>query len=425
MKRAILALADGTTFEGRSFGAAGEATGEVVFNTSMTGYQEILTDPSYVGQMVCMTYPEQGNYGVNARRRRVGPAARDRVHRAELRRGAVELPRGAEPRARTSRRHGIVGIAGIDTRRLTRHLRTAGAQMGVISTEGSAKALVDRARALPGMEGQDLATRISTDGAVRLDRDAAPTRGRTRSAPRGEAALPRRRVRLGPQARDAAAPRGAGLPDHRRPRRARPPPRRSRSSPTACSSRTAPGDPAAVVGARETVAALLGKVPVFGICLGHQILALARRRADLQAQVRPPRREPAGEGPRHGQGRHHRPEPRVRGRRRDARQARARHAPEPERRHGRGASRSSTRPRSASSTTPRRRPGPHDARALFGRFARLMEQRAMKLEELQERLLAWATADDAQGRAARRARATHFERYGEPHEEDRTLRGPA
>ena len=134
MRSAILALADGTVFEGRGFGAAGEATGEVVFNTSMTGYQEILTDPSYVGQMVCMTYPEQGNYGVNA-----ADEESARPHAT----GFIVTNFAAAPSSFRAEEglegwlgsHGVVGIAGIDTRRLTRHLRTAGAQMGVIATE--------------------------------------------------------------------------------------------------------------------------------------------------------------------------------------------------------------------------------------------------------------------------------------------------
>src|SRR5512138_3977087 len=160
-KKAILALADGTTFEGVSFGAEGEAAGEVVFNTSLAGYQEILTDPSYVGQMICMTYPEQGNTGTNA-----ADDESDRVHAT----GFIVRHFAEEPSSFRADRgldaylkaHRVVGISGIDTRRLTRHIRTAGAQMGVISTEGSAAALVDRARRLPGMEGQDLATLIST-----------------------------------------------------------------------------------------------------------------------------------------------------------------------------------------------------------------------------------------------------------------------
>jgi carbamoyl-phosphate synthase small subunit len=265
-RRAILALADGTTFDGLSFGAAGEATGEVVFNTSMTGYQEILTDPSYVGQMICMTYPEQGNYGVSrADEESARPHATGFVVRHQ-----AEQP--SSFRAEQSldgylRQHGVVGIWGIDTRRLTRHIRTAGAQMGVISTEGSA-------RALPGMEGQDLATRISTTARyawTEKGADAWTDAERTREEnPRFHVVaydwgLKRAMLRLLAEAgarvtvvpsRTSAAEALALAPD-------------------GVFLTNGPGDPAAVAGARETVAALLGKVPVFGICLGHQILALA------------------------------------------------------------------------------------------------------------------------------------------------------
>ncbi len=149
-RRAILALADGTTFEGLSFGADGEATGEVVFNTSMTGYQEILTDPSYVGQMVCMTYPEQGNYGVN---RVDEESAHPHATGFIVRHHAEEPSNFRSERSIDAylKQHGIVGIRGIDTRRLTKHLRTAGAQMGVIATSGTAAAAVERARALPSL----------------------------------------------------------------------------------------------------------------------------------------------------------------------------------------------------------------------------------------------------------------------------------
>ncbi len=273
MKKAILALADGTTFEGHSVGATGEAFGEVVFNTSMTGYQEILTDPSYVGQIICMTYPEQGNYGVN----RVDEES-PRPHAT----GFVVRHHAEEPssfRAEISldaylKAHGVVGISGIDTRRLTRHIRNAGAQMGVVATEGSAKALVERARALPGMEGQDLATRIST---------AAPYEWREKGADawtageRGQETAPKLhvvaydwglkramlrlladagcRVTVVPSRTSAEAALALG--------------------PDGVFLTNGPGDPDAVVGAREAVAGILGRVPIFGICLGHQILALA------------------------------------------------------------------------------------------------------------------------------------------------------
>jgi carbamoyl-phosphate synthase small subunit len=272
-KRAILALADGTTFEGVSFGAAGEAAGEVVFNTSMTGYQEILTDPSYVGQMVCMTYPEQGNTGVNraddesARPHATGYIVR---HHAE----APSSFRAEQDIGAYLRTHGIVGIWGIDTRRLTKHIRTAGAQMGVISTEGSAKALVDRARALPGMEGQDLATHVSTKARYEWrEKGADAWTDAERSAgeqPRFHVVaydwgLKRAMLRLLADAgcrvtvvpaRTTAAEALALKPD-------------------GVFLTNGPGDPAAVIGAREAVAGLLGRIPVFGICLGHQILALA------------------------------------------------------------------------------------------------------------------------------------------------------
>lgn len=273
MSKAILALADGTTFEGTAFGATGEATGEVVFNTSLTGYQEILTDPSYVGQMICMTYPEQGNYGVAA-----ADDESDRIHAtAFIVRHYAEAP--SSFRADRSldaylKAHGVVGIAGVDTRRLTKHLRTHGAQMGIVSTQGTAAELVARAKALPGMEGQDLATRISTKARYEWTQTGTDV---WTEAGRGEAKAPRFhvvaydwglkramlrllaeqgcRITVVPSATTAAEalalkPDGVFLTN-------------------------GPGDPAAVVGAQATVAALLGQVPIFGICLGHQILSLA------------------------------------------------------------------------------------------------------------------------------------------------------
>jgi carbamoyl-phosphate synthase small subunit len=273
VKRSLLALADGEVYQGWAFGAAGEAAGEVVFNTAMTGYQEILTDPSYVGQMVCMTYPEQGNYGVNAadeesarpyatgfiaRHHSLSPSS----FRAE---GSLDAYLAA---------HGIVGIHGVDTRRLTRHLRTAGAQMGVLSSSGSPAALVDRARSLPGMEGQDLATRVSTAASYEWTERGADA---WRAADRGPAPAPHRHVlaydwglkRAMLRLLAEAGCRVTVLPSRTSAAEA------LRLRPDGVFLTNGPGDPAAVAGARETVAELLGKVPVFGICLGHQIMALA------------------------------------------------------------------------------------------------------------------------------------------------------
>jgi carbamoyl-phosphate synthase small subunit len=273
MKKAILALADGTTFEGFSFGAAGEATGEVVFNTSMTGYQEILTDPSYVGQMICMTYPEQGNTGVNAVDQE---SARPHATAFIVRHHAEEPSSFRAERSLDAylQANGLVGIWGIDTRRLTKHIRTAGAQMGVVSTEGTARALVDRARALPGMEGQDLASRIST---------RKPYEWRERGADvwtlaeRAEEPAPRFHVvaydwglkRAMLRLLAEAGCRVTVVPGDTSAAAA------LAMKPDGVFLTNGPGDPAAVPGARETVSALLGKVPVFGICLGHQILSLA------------------------------------------------------------------------------------------------------------------------------------------------------
>jgi carbamoyl-phosphate synthase small subunit len=273
MRGAVLALADGQVFEGRAFGAEGEATGEVVFNTSMTGYQEILTDPSYVGQMVCMTYPEQGNYGINeADQESAKPHAT----------GFIVRNYAEEPSSWRAERsldaylqaNGIVGIAGIDTRRLTRHLRTAGAQMGVIASGSSAKALVERARSLPGMEGQDLASVISTRAKyvwTEVGADAWDAAERTSAAAQSfhvvayDWGLKRAMLRLLAEAgcRITVVPGDTGAEAV------------LAESPDGVFLTNGPGDPAAVKGAREAVAALLGKVPVFGICLGHQILSLA------------------------------------------------------------------------------------------------------------------------------------------------------
>jgi carbamoyl-phosphate synthase small subunit len=273
LSEAILALADGATFEGTGFGAAGEASGEVVFNTSLTGYQEILTDPSYVGQMVCMTYPEQGNYGCT-------PAddESDRVHAtAFIARHHAEHPssfRATEGLDAYLKRHRVIGLVGIDTRRLVRHLRTHGAQMGIISGAGTAAQLVERARALPGMEGQDLASRISTPARYGWSETGADA---WTDGQRGQAVAPRFHV----VAYDWGLKRAMLRLLAEQGCRVTVVPSRTSAAealalaPDGIFLTNGPGDPAAVAGARETVAALLGKVPVFGICLGHQILALA------------------------------------------------------------------------------------------------------------------------------------------------------
>ena len=154
--KAVLALADGRMFTGKAFGAQGEVDGEVVFNTSMTGYQEVITDPSYCGQMVVMTYPLIGNYGINKE-----DFESDRPHLSAL---IIKELSGIPSNWRSQETlhdfladHGVVGIQGIDTRALTRHIREAGAQQAVLSTgESDPEKLVERARNLPSLEGRDL-----------------------------------------------------------------------------------------------------------------------------------------------------------------------------------------------------------------------------------------------------------------------------
>ncbi len=160
-REAILALADGRIFRGRAFGAIGETAGEAVFNTAMTGYQEVLTDPSYKGQIVCMTYPEIGNVGVNpedeesARIFVEGFVVREYLERPSNWRARGALGEYLE-------QAGVVGIEGIDTRALVRHLRTAGAQMAVISSVNlNPDELVAKAQAAPGLVGRDLVQEVT------------------------------------------------------------------------------------------------------------------------------------------------------------------------------------------------------------------------------------------------------------------------
>jgi len=272
---AILALEDGTWFRGHAAGAEGETAGEVVFNTSMTGYQEVLTDPSYSGQIVTMTCPEIGNYGVvgadvESRRPQVaGFIIRD------------QSPVASNWRATGTLRdylveHKIVAIADIDTRALTRLLRSGGVMRGVIAT-GQAldpAALTERARAIPKMEGSDLVVGVTTDTVFdwpREDPDEFGIAPGRRAATRLKIAaydfgmkwnIMRRLSAHGCDVRvfPATAPASDLLA----------------TRPDGIFLSNGPGDPAAlpyaIANARQLVD---GDVPVFGICLGHQILGLA------------------------------------------------------------------------------------------------------------------------------------------------------
>ena len=277
---ALLALADGTVFEGSAFGAQGEAVGEIVFNTSLTGYQEILTDPSYKGQIVTMTYPEIGNVGVNTE---------DVESRQPFVEGFVvkeywERPsnwRAQKSLAAYMREHDIVGIQGIDTRALVRRIRDGGAQQGVLSTRDlDAKRLVEKAQAAPSLVGRDLVKEVTcrepydwSQGYWELEsgyrRQGAGQKGHT-PEPRFSVVaydfgvkfnILRHLVEAGCRVRVVSAHTSAAEV--------------LRLKPDGVFLSNGPGDPDAVPYARDNIAALVGKVPLFGICLGHQILGLA------------------------------------------------------------------------------------------------------------------------------------------------------
>jgi carbamoyl-phosphate synthase small subunit len=281
-RKATLALSDGTTFPGFAWGAEGATTGEVVFTTGMTGYQETLTDPSYCGQIVTMTAPHIGNTGANSE----DPESRDDKPQVAGFIVRAPSPVAASFRAEESLdaylvRHGIVGISGVDTRRLTRLLRDRGSQNGCIGTEDPAT-LVDRARAAPSMEGLDLAARVTpkerysfteSRNQWRVSFDpSAPMTGPShieREKPFHVVAMDFGAKRNILRCLVDAGCRVTGVPA-------------STSaadilalSPDGIFLSNGPGDPAAVSYAINTIRDLLGKKPIFGICLGHQLLGLA------------------------------------------------------------------------------------------------------------------------------------------------------
>ena len=275
---AKLALEDGTVYTGASFGAAGEVDGEVCFNTSMTGYQEIVTDPSYCGQIVAMTCPEIGNYGVNAED---VESDRPRLSAFVVR----ELSRQVSNFRATGNlhdylaAHGVLGLAGIDTRALVRRIRTLGALKGVISTVDLDDAsLVEKAKRSPGLVGRDLV------------REVVP------SEPREWQGELSRWSKLEPQASFESADRTLlphvvaldygmkwNIARHLRSLGCRVTvlPGTATAAevlaqrPDGVFLSNGPGDPEPLVYAVETIRGVLGKAPVFGICLGHQLLSLA------------------------------------------------------------------------------------------------------------------------------------------------------
>jgi carbamoyl-phosphate synthase small subunit len=269
---AVLVLRDGRVFRGEALGAVGETTGEIIFNTAMSGYQEILTDPSYRGQIVTMTYPLIGNYGCNDE---------DVESRRPWANGLIVKEASPYPSSWRGRmsldqylaNHGIVGLQGIDTRALTRHLRDHGSQDGIVS---SADLDVDRLRqrvaALPPIVGEDLVRDVTVEAPYRWSEgEWKPGRGYTvPPPPRFKVVAYDAGIKLNilRQLRTAgcevvvvpADTPAAGVLEH---------------EPDGVFLSNGPGDPEGVPYLIDSVRGLIGKVPIFGICLGHQIIGLA------------------------------------------------------------------------------------------------------------------------------------------------------
>jgi len=257
--KAILALEDGTIFRGSSFGAKGEQCGEVVFNTSMAGYQEILTDPSYKGQIVTMTYPLIGNYGTNA----TDIESAKPFVEAFVVREYSRIPsswRSEKSLDQYLQENNIIGIEGIDTRALTRHIRLQGAMKAVISTEDfDDKSLIKKAKDSPGLIGRDLVKDVTSDRIYSYNDNGKHNvvvvdTGVKYNILR-QLAYHHCKVTVVPATTKAnqifdLKPNGILLSN-------------------------GPGDPAAVPYVVEIVKEFLGKIPIFGICFGHQMLGLA------------------------------------------------------------------------------------------------------------------------------------------------------
>jgi len=258
--RGALVLADGTVFRGTPVGAPGIATGEVVFNTSMTGYQEVVTDPSYAGQIVTMTTPHIGNYGTTpvddqaARPHCAGLVTRSLAMQPSSWRSEQTLPDWLAM-------HQIVALTDIDTRRLTRHIRMHGAMPAVIASDETSDNLTELAAAAPRMGGLDLATGVSTLEPYRV---AAITPRRAKVVA----------IDLGMKRRIVTDLTHRGFEVHVVPA-ATPAATILGIQPDGVFISNGPGDPEPVTATIATVRDLIGRVPIFGICLGHQILGLA------------------------------------------------------------------------------------------------------------------------------------------------------
>lgn len=274
---AKLALEDGSIFSGIAFGAEGEVSGEVVFNTSMTGYQEILTDPSYRGQIVTMTYPEIGNYGVNSG---------DEEHKSTSLSGFIVREESrvfSNYRAEGDlgaylKKHGVIGLAGIDTRALVRRIRSAGAMRGVLSTTDlSDESLISKAKSSPGLVGRDLVREVMPESTFTWDEKLDEWTAREVSRLPGNTATGGKHIVCIDYGMKWNIPRHFAS----RGNRVTIVPGNTTADailalePDGIFLSNGPGDPEPLNYAYETIAELMGKRPIFGICLGAQLLSLA------------------------------------------------------------------------------------------------------------------------------------------------------
>ncbi|MBZ5619082.1 MAG: glutamine-hydrolyzing carbamoyl-phosphate synthase small subunit [Acidobacteriia bacterium] len=274
MNSAILALEDGTVFEGRSFGAPVERSGEVVFNTALTGYQEVFTDPSYSGQIVILTNPQIGNYGTNLED---NEAARPYIEGLVVREfsSIASNWRSDEAASAFLSKAGIPVVSDLDTRALVRHLRTRGVMRGVLSAvESDAQKLVETARGIPTMAGLDLATRVTTAERYEWTKPVDPCSpselvGRAREPGFHVVAydygikrnILRRLVQVG--CRVTVVPALTSAEDV------------LALHPDGIFLSNGPGDPEPLQAQVGNIRKLIGRKPIFGICLGHQLLGLA------------------------------------------------------------------------------------------------------------------------------------------------------
>ena len=263
--KALIALEDGMVFEGRSFGAPGERTGEVVFNTSMTGYLEILTDPSYKGQIVTMTYPLIGNYGINVEDfESRGPFVEGFIVKENSR--IFSNWRAQKSLSEFLKEYGILGIEGIDTRALTRHIRLQGAMKAVISTEDlDKKSLVDKAKKSLGLIGRDLLKEVSCEKTYEWNEQRTTNNEQRFLVVVLDCGVKYSILRMLNQ---------AGC-------KVKIVPAKTKASeilklkPDGVFLSNGPGDPEGAPYVADEVKKLIGKLPIFGICLGHQMLGLA------------------------------------------------------------------------------------------------------------------------------------------------------